>query len=302
MVLNINFILIQESHFVFCVLFSIYHTSFYSFYDSSYSSHFFYTTGEWGKCQGAGCGFGGTQSRVTWCEQIEGWTAQNSDCDLMSMPESERTCFKVCAEHAELFEWQVEAWGPCELNNARDKDSLSSTGVDQTCGEKSLGTQIRKIKCVEKSTSYVQRPHESFVSNEVCRELHPEPVISQECITPCAQDCVVTHFTPWTECTSTCGNGTQTRTRRVVVPPSRGGRKCPPLSETRVCTDIPRCNGEQKYTHSVKIGPWSECERFQPEDPEEEFGGSSGSGLPLLGMQNREVWCIQSDGAEVKFK
>ncbi|XP_072020209.1 thrombospondin type-1 domain-containing protein 7B-like [Amphiura filiformis] len=259
-------------------------------------SGYLWITGKWGKCQGDQCGYGGTQNRAMWCEHIEGWTAKSSDCDLMSVPERERTCFKVCAEHAELFEWQVEEWGPCE----RDVDEIvveSPTSSD-ACGEKSLGFQYRKVKCVEKSTTYIQRPHESFISNEVCRELHPEPIISQECITPCAQDCIVTQFTPWTECTSTCGNGTQTRTRRVVLPPSRGGWQCLPLSQTRVCEDIPLCEGEQVYTYSFKIGPWGECERFETEDPEVMIGGR---GFPLIGMQNRDIWCIQSDGAEVKL-
>ena len=251
---------------------------------------------EWGKCQSDHCGFGGTQTRALWCEDMDGYTAQISNCDLISRPQTERTCFKVCAEHSDLFEWQVEEWGPC----VRDGIEIESPTSSDSCGEKSLGQQHRQITCVEKSTSYVQRPHESFVSNDVCRELHPEPIITQECITPCAQNCVVTEFTPWSDCTNTCGNGTQTRTRRVVIPSSRGGWECPPLSETRVCEDIPMCDGEQVYTYSIKIGPWGVCERFEAEDPEEMTGGSGG--FPLIGMQHRDVWCIQSDGEQVRMK
>ncbi|XP_072049221.1 thrombospondin type-1 domain-containing protein 7A-like isoform X2 [Amphiura filiformis] len=257
-------------------------------------SEYVWMTGEWDKCQGAQCGFGGTQSRTTWCEHIEGWTARTSDCDPMSVPENESTCFKVCAEHAELFEWQIEEWGPCE----RDGEQIESPTSSGACGETSLGKQYTKIKCVEKNTTYIQRPHESFVSNEVCLQLHPELIISQECITPCPQDCVVTEFTPWTECTNTCGNGTQIRTRRVVIPPSRGGWQCPPLNQSRVCEDTPLCEVEQAYTYSFKIGPWGECERFETEYPEVMTWGT---GFPIVGMQNRDIWCIQSDGAEVNL-
>ena len=266
------------------------------------NSHIFcivyYLTGPWGKCQGAQCGFGGTQSRVRWCEHTEGWTASESHCDLLSMPESERTCFKICAHHADLFEWQVEEWGSCEQNNVLEDVIEPPSSRDVTCGEDSLGVQFRTVKCVEKSTTYVQRPHEDFVDSEVCRELHQEPVTSQECITPCAQDCIVTQFTVWSECTSTCGNGTQTRTREVVIPPSRGGEKCPRLSETRICDQLPSCNGVQEYIYSIKIGPWSECTTFQ-EDPDVTLGAQ---GYPLVGLQNREIWCIRNDGAEVKLR
>eukprot|EP01059_Diplonema_ambulator_P034039 TRINITY_DN743_c0_g1_i4.p1 TRINITY_DN743_c0_g1~~TRINITY_DN743_c0_g1_i4.p1 ORF type:complete len:2187 (+),score=171.86 TRINITY_DN743_c0_g1_i4:829-6561(+) len=65
-------------------------------------------------------------------------------------------------------------------------------------------------------------------------------------------DCVLSDFTPWTECSQKCKfatlgpsgwtygpPGTRSRTRYVITPQQGNGTECPPLSETEVCNDIP---------------------------------------------------------------
>ncbi len=48
-------------------------------------------------------------------------------------------------------------------------------------------------------------------------------------------DCVVSGWSEWSACT----NGSQTRTRSILTPPSNGGAACPALSETQSCTPPP---------------------------------------------------------------
>lgn len=48
-------------------------------------------------------------------------------------------------------------------------------------------------------------------------------------------DCIVGPFEEWSQCSASCGDGTQTRTRPVLQEPANGGEACPALTETRLC-------------------------------------------------------------------
>eukprot|EP00042_Codosiga_hollandica_P046972 m.502676 g.502676 ORF g.502676 m.502676 type:complete len:421 (+) comp57340_c0_seq7:272-1534(+) len=53
---------------------------------------------------------------------------------------------------------------------------------------------------------------------------------------PCPVDCVLSDWTDNTPCSVTCGEGTQTRSRTVVVPAAFGGQACSEnVERTRVC-------------------------------------------------------------------
>ena len=67
----------------------------------------------------------------------------------------------------------------------------------------------------------------------------PDVQVVRECnLGPCGTpvDCVVSIWSEWSECSATCGEGTETRTRAVVTPAAHCGADCPPLFENRACT------------------------------------------------------------------
>jgi Spondin-like TSP1 domain len=91
---------------------------------------------------------------------------------------------------------------------------------DQTCGG---GTQTR--------TRTVITP----ASNEGT----PCPILSES--RPCNTqvcppvNCVVSAWSAFDTCSSTCGGGTQTQTRTIITPASNGGTSCPVLSQSQTC-------------------------------------------------------------------
>lgn len=51
----------------------------------------------------------------------------------------------------------------------------------------------------------------------------------------CPVDCQVGNWTKYSVCTQTCGSGTQSRTRPIIVAPRMGGAECPTVFEDRKC-------------------------------------------------------------------
>ncbi|XP_065177824.1 uncharacterized protein LOC135808547 [Sycon ciliatum] len=55
----------------------------------------------------------------------------------------------------------------------------------------------------------------------------------------CDPDCVVSAYSRWSDCSVTCGTGTELRTRRITQFPAGAGLPCPVISESRDCTRRP---------------------------------------------------------------
>ena len=60
------------------------------------------------------------------------------------------------------------------------------------------------------------------------------------------QDCVVSEWDKWTDCTASCSSSEdestmQIRSRQVLLPANGGGLACPDLQETNLCTGLPPC-------------------------------------------------------------
>ena len=66
---------------------------------------------------------------------------------------------------------------------------------------------------------------------------------------PVKQDCEVSEFSEWSNCSTACGEGVVTRNRTILTTPLNTGKKCPPLSETKVC-NLRKCD--------CGVGEWSE--------------------------------------------
>jgi hypothetical protein len=56
------------------------------------------------------------------------------------------------------------------------------------------------------------------------------------------RDCRVSDWSPWGQCSKSCGIGEMTRRREVIKHARRGGKVCPPLLETKWCGSARACS------------------------------------------------------------
>lgn len=67
-----------------------------------------------------------------------------------------------------------------------------------------------------------------------------EDIVLTRLVVNAPVDCIVSQWTPWTECTEMCDTGSQTRARVIVRPPSEDGLPCPPdLAQEQQCNTLP---------------------------------------------------------------
>ncbi|XP_025235320.1 thrombospondin type-1 domain-containing protein 7A [Theropithecus gelada] len=205
---------------------------------------YLWKTGPWGRCMGDECGPGGIQTRAVWCAHVEGWTTLHTNCKQAERPNNQQNCFKVCDWHKELYDWRLGPWNQCQpvISKSLEKPLECIKGEE--------GIQVREIVCIQKDKDI---PAE----DTICEYFEPKPLLEQACLIPCQQDCIVSEFSAWSECSKTCGSGLQHRTRHVVAPPQFGGSGCPNLTEFQVCQSSP-CEAEE-LMYSLHVGPWSTC-------------------------------------------
>jgi hypothetical protein len=70
----------------------------------------------------------------------------------------------------------------------------------------------------------------------------------------CAIDCTVAYWGSWSDCTKTCGGGSQRRTR-ALTEPSHGGKACPTHYEDRSCND----SGCPSHCATSEFSAWTAC-------------------------------------------
>jgi hypothetical protein len=63
----------------------------------------------------------------------------------------------------------------------------------------------------------------------------PETKQTEQCNTQYCVDCGMSEWQTWGTCTKSCGGGVQSRTRRIVTPPSAGGAPCPKTADSVPC-------------------------------------------------------------------
>ncbi|XP_032901589.1 thrombospondin type-1 domain-containing protein 7A isoform X1 [Amblyraja radiata] len=214
--------------------------------EEEFQSVYVWKPGAWGRCMGQKCGLGGIQTRSVWCAHVEGWTTLPTNCKPVERPVNQQNCFKVCDRHKDLYEWRVGEWNECSPVSTRGPSSKQTS----ECLEGEDGIQRRNVTCIEKRNGAASE-------DVICEYFESKPHVEQACLIPCPQNCVVAEFTPWSECTKSCGVGLQHRLRQILLPPLNGGEPCPKLTEFQTCT-FNSCLAEESV-HSLKVGPWSEC-------------------------------------------
>uniref|UniRef100_A0A8C5TQ57 Thrombospondin type-1 domain-containing protein 7A n=1 Tax=Malurus cyaneus samueli TaxID=2593467 RepID=A0A8C5TQ57_9PASS len=288
------------------------------------------------------CG-GGIQTRVVYCVQIlvEFGTprlkevARPVDGKLCQgpAPPSSQVCHLPCPAECVVSSWSP--WGPCLPESCQHRHGgrgfrmrqrqvmVDPVGTvagcphlvesipceDPLCHEWVLseGTCVtdrgkcgpghRILKAVCKSRRGEEVPH------QLCSEL-PRPEVVP-CEVPCARDCVVSEWSPWSPCSHSCSSknaeGTQSRSRSILALPAQGecGKACPPeqaLQEQRACNDHP-------CVHFFwETSPWSSCSEDVLGTALNATVSWSGEATCGVGIQTRKVFCMKSSSGQVTAK
>jgi len=121
------------------------------------------------------------------------------NCDALT--ESKNCAESCCEQDCVLSSW--EPWSFCSA----------------TC----YGTQ-KRTRAVEVTPCGTGRACEALFESRSC---------NHDCVLPCE----VGEWGPWSECSATCGGGSQTRHRLVTQQNANGGKNCPPLWEASCCDE-----------------------------------------------------------------
>lgn len=145
-----------------------------------------------------------------------------------------------------VFHWLTLPWGSCQSEGA-------------LCGS---GIRYREVRCT--------RIDGQHVDDLYCQPL-VRPETSRTCTVPCPEECRVSDWSEWSQCSDrSVDDAIQSRIRVVLQQPSGGNvasissmtsagalqqSPCPPLIEKRSCFDVL----VQQERIQWQLGPWSSC-------------------------------------------
>lgn len=191
----------------------------------------------WSQCS-AECA-GGTTTRT----RVE--SPKANACGTPAYGKDEETGFcnlKTCTENKDCemslwTEWTACS-SKCDGQSQRERQQLTvSSGQGNPC----FGSSLELRAC------------NPFQNDEASRP--------DECKTPPPQDCKLTEFGPWSECSAVCGGGQQTRQREITQAAKNGGAPCPG-GVTLDLRTIQECNHNITCPDAApvncKLGEWED--------------------------------------------
>jgi hypothetical protein len=161
------------------------------------------------------------------CE-VSRWGAW-SEC-TQSCGHGRQSRARVITQHADiggfacpsLAEEQLCGLDPCPIDCA-----VGQWGTWDACSLTCGWGQQARVRTVLRNAAYGGQACPAQHTKRPCHESH------------CPQHCSVTAWGAWGECTTTCGRGTQVRSRTVITHAQLGGYLCPSLQESENCNVDP---------------------------------------------------------------
>jgi hypothetical protein len=130
--------------------------------------------------------------------------------------------------------------GPCPLHCVVS-DWTAWSACSASCG--SFGQRTRSRSVVDKANHGGDCPSLNDIST---------------CSTqPCPMDCVMSAWSEWDSCTTSCGHGTAAATRTIEHDPQFGGAACSSLDRTKYC-NVQGCPVDCALTY---FGTWTGCSK-----------------------------------------
>ena len=222
---------------------------------------------EWSPCSEPCGGVAGMQTRHRHI------AAFNSSCPYTNDLTDTRSCRNTTECTMTRYYIQKNPWGPCTGDN----------GAELSCG--ATGTRSRTSQCMQNGQ----------VASSCPQQLRNQPTEEEACTKSCTTSaCVLSEWSPYSACSSTCGTGTKHRTRYVVQYPSVDSPECD-VEEDGLRYQYDVCNLEVCDVDTRHVGwlqsSWSSCHLYNTVNPQDAGGGLQPDTCGL-GYMNRTVPCV----------